>query len=273
MDFVALFNELDIGTHMLALLLGLPRILMIAQIAPFMGGAVVTGQLRITIAIACYLPLHPALVATIPDWGEDQLITFAHCGLLILKEALLGFFIGWLASILFWSIQSAGFFIDNQRGSSMAEGADPLAGEQSSPIGNFLFQSTVYLFYASGAFLSFFTAIYASYEVWQPASFIPFEAFNSLKLMLFFAEEGQSVVTSMLLLAGPIIAACLLTDISLGLVNRFASQLNVYVLAMPIKSGIAALLLIFYFGLLMLGMQESFPEMINTVQTLEDLLR
>ena len=273
MDFVALFQELNIGTHLLALLLGLPRILMIAQIAPFMGGAVVTGQLRITIAIACYMPLHPALMETMPTWGGDQLVNFAHCSLLILKEALLGFFIGWLASILFWSIQSAGFFIDNQRGSSMAEGADPLTGEQSSPIGNFLFQATIYLFYSSGAFLSFFTAVYTSYEVWQPASLIPFEAFNSLKLMLFFAEEGQSVVTSMLLLAGPIITACLLTDISLGLVNRFASQLNVYVLAMPIKSGIAALLLIFYFGLLMVGMKNQFPEMLNTLQILENLLQ
>ena len=45
--------------------------------------------------------------------------------------------------------------------------------------------------------------------------------------------------------------ACLLTDVSLGLINRFASQLNVYVLAMPIKSGVAAFLMLFYFMMLL----------------------
>ena len=48
-----------------------------------------------------------------------------------------------------------------------------------------------------------------------------------------------------------IVVACLLTDVSLGLINRFASQLNVYVLAMPIKSGVAAFLMLFYFMMLL----------------------
>ena len=54
-----------------------------------------------------------------------------------------------------------------------------------------------------------------------------------------------------ILLSGPIVVACLLTDVSLGLINRFASQLNVYVLAMPIKSGVAAFLMLFYFMMLL----------------------
>ena len=62
----------------------------------------------------------------------------------------------------------------------------------------------------------------------------------------------------MLLLSGPIVVACLLTDVSLGLINRFASQLNVYVLAMPIKSALASFLLIFYFAVLMTDAPERF---------------
>ena len=75
----------------------------------------------------------------------------------------------------------------------------------------------------------------------------------------------------MMLLSGPIIVACLLTDISLGLINRFASQLNVYVLAMPVKSGLASFLLIFYFGMLMNGtlrMFDSFGADLHHLQLL-----
>jgi type III secretion protein T len=63
------------------------------------------------------------------------------------------------------------------------------------------------------------------------------------------------------LLAGPVAAICLLTDVSLGLINRFASQLNVYVLAMPIKSGMAMFILVAYYSLLLsLG-----PELFGTM--------
>ena len=76
----------------------------------------------------------------------------------------------------------------------------------------------------------------------------------------------------MMLLSGPIIVACLLTDISLGLINRFASQLNVYVLAMPVKSGLASFLLIFYFGMLMSGAVRIFDSFGTDLQHLRFIL-
>lgn len=71
---------------------------------------------------------------------------------------------------------------------------------------------------------------------------------------------------------GPIAAACLLTDVALGLINRFASQLNVYVLAMPIKCGIAAFLLCFYFGLLLSHAPELFDFTRESILKLNNLL-
>lgn len=112
-------------------------------------------------------------------------------------------------------------------------------------MGQLLFQSLTCLFYASGAFLAFVGVIYASYELWPVARPLPAEF--TMALPLYFAGKVGWLMGHMLL-AGPISVACLLTDISLGLVNRFASQLNVYVLAMPIKSGLAAFLICFYFG-------------------------
>lgn len=159
--------------------------------------------------------------------------------------------LGYLSGMLFWTIQCAGFFIDNQRGASMAEGADPLSGEQTSPLGSFFFQSAVYLFFSTGAFLALLGVVYASYEIWPVTQLIPLSVFQDINLPLFFAGRVSWLLLMMLLLSGPIVVACLLTDVSLGLINRFASQLNVYVLAMPIKSGVAAFLMLFYFMMLL----------------------
>ena len=190
--------------------------------------------------------------------------------LLLCKETLIGLMIGFLAGIVFWTVQSAGFFIDNQRGASMAEGADILSGDQSSPLGQLLFQSLTYLFYSSGAFLAFVGVLYASYEIWPAAHPLPVRLTPAAPL--YFAGKVGWLLGHMLLFAGPVAAACLLTDISLGLVNRFASQLNVYVLAMPIKSGLAAFLLCFYFGLLLSHAPELFQFARESILTLPNLL-
>jgi len=47
-------------------------------------------------------------------------------------------------------------------------------------------------------------------------------------------------------LSAPLIVAMFLAEFALALVSRFAPQLQVFFLAMPIKSALAVLLLIFY---------------------------
>ena len=53
MDYQALFNELHLFEQLLALLVGMPRLFMLVQVAPFMGGNILTGQLRTTVVFAC----------------------------------------------------------------------------------------------------------------------------------------------------------------------------------------------------------------------------
>ena len=224
---------------------------MLGQGAPVMGGNILTGQLRTAGVFACYLIRHPAVVASLPEAQGLSPSTFALYGAILVKETLIGMLLGYLSGMLFWTIQCAGFFIDNQRGASMAEGADPLSGEQTWPLGSFFFRSAVYLFFSTGAFLALLGVVYASYEIWPVTQLIPLSVFKDINLPLFFAGRVSWLLLMMLLLSGPIVVACLLTDVSLGLINRFASQLNVYVLAMPIKSGVAAFLMLFYFMMLL----------------------
>ena len=61
-----------------------------------------------------------------------------------------------------------------------------------------------------------------------------------------------------MLISAPVVLACLFADAALGLVNRFAPQLNVYVIAMPVKCAVASFLLIFYFAILLTDASERF---------------
>jgi type III secretion protein T len=259
MNLETLFQELRVMDHLLAVLLGMPRLFMILQTVPFMGGNIVTGQIRAAVAFACYMFIHPMVLGQL---DAPEVLTTAVLGrlaLVLLKESLLGFLLGFLAGMLFWAVQCAGFFIDNQRGASMASGADPLSGEETTPLGSLLFQCAVYLFFSGGAFVAFITLVFSSYEVWPVSALLPAGLFErGAEAPLFFAGRVAWLMGTMILLSAPIVAACLLTDMSLGLINRFAAQLNVYVLGMPIKSALAAFLLFLSFTLLLTQIEGLF---------------
>lgn len=62
MDITGLFQALDLYRHLTAILIGMPRLFTLVLVAPFFGAAVVTGQIRLILVLALYLPLHPMVL-------------------------------------------------------------------------------------------------------------------------------------------------------------------------------------------------------------------
>ena len=52
-------------------------------------------------------------------------------------------------------------------------------------------------------------------------------------------------------LCAPVVIAMFITEFGIALISRSAPQLNVFILAMPIKSGVAAAILVVYVGTIM----------------------
>jgi type III secretion protein T len=154
----------------------------------------------------------------------------------IVKELFIGLAIGFSFGVLFWAIGNAGNLIDAKVGTTMSQVIDPLAGHQTSLMGLFLSQFAAYLFMASGAFIVFLRLLLESYKLWPVASYLPL-----LKPVgeMFFVDQFSYLMTAALLLSAPALVVMSLIDIGFGLVNRYAQQLNVFQLAMPIKAWVA----------------------------------
>ena len=236
-----------IAQPLLLFLLCLVRPLAAFRTAPLLGATVMPPQTLNSFGIALCLLIYP--VAAV---GAPQQIPLSWLLLpLVVKELFIGLIIGFFLGILFWTAQSLGLLIDNQRGASMAQGADPLAGDQMSPFGSFFFQFAAMLFFASGAFTSFLGMIMESYAIWPVLAPLPSLTGSGMQNLLLL--QADMVLRMAVLLAAPILALCFLTDFGLGLINRFAQQLNVFVLSMPLKSLVALFVLSVYAGA-MLGM-------------------
>jgi type III secretion protein T len=243
----SLFADDSLGRLLLVLSLGLPRLGAAFVVSPFLSGSIFNGQLKSALVLALFLTPAPALAVQMAGQPLLQDGWPLYLGL-IAKEVLLGYLLGYVSGVVFWAIQSAGFLMDNQRGASMAAAQDPLSGEETSPLGSLFFQGALVAFFVGGGFLAFLRLLWSSYVLWPPLSFWP--TLQAAALPLFCASLVDWLLLQTFLLAGPVVAAALLTDVALGLINRFASQLNVYVIAMPIKSGLTMFILVSYYVLL-----------------------
>ena len=245
MDMAAWLAPLDIENTFYAITLGMPRLFAVFTVAPFMGGTIVTGQMRMALTVPLLLFLYPVLpdVASLSHGMSDTEAVFFFLAVMA-KELFIGMCLGYLAGILFWIAQCAGFLMDNQRGASQSQLNEPLSQESTSPMGSFLFQVLVFLFFSSSAFMGFLSMCLASYTIWPIDQLLPWP--SDIRIPLTFARQVSFLALYMFLIAAPVTIACFLSDFCLGLINRFAQQLNVFVLSMGVKSGATALLIFLY---------------------------
>lgn len=216
----------------------LPRMVAIFIVLPFMSNGILSGVVRSTIGLSMVLVVYPAVVPSLPH--EMSMLFF---GAVLFKEILIGVILGFASSMIFWVAEGIGYFIDNQRGTTMASIMDPMSGEQTSPLGSMLLQLMATLFFAGGGFLAMLSGIYKSYQLWPVFEFFPVVEQG---FALFFLEMADHLMRAIVLFSAPVIIAVFLSEFGLGLTNRFAPQLQVFFLAMPIKSAVGIFVLILY---------------------------
>lgn len=230
----------ELARPLLLFLFCLVRPLAAFRTAPLLGSTVMPPQTLNSFAMALAVLFYPISEA----WAPEE-ITLSWLLLpLVVKELFIGLVVGFFLGILFWTAQNMGSLIDNQRGASMAQGADPLSGEQLSPLASLFFQFAAMLFFTSGAFASFICMLMETYAIWPV--FAPLPNLTGAGMRNLLLLQADMVLRLAVMLAAPIMALCFLTDFGLGLVNRFAQQLNVFVLAMPLKSAVALFVLTIY---------------------------
>lgn len=225
----------------LAIALTLPRIAAAFLIVPLMTGDTVPPLVRNSFFVSLAIVAYPIAAAAAPDAGMMQ----STWALIVLKEIFIGTAIGFCFGIMFWALSGAGNVIDVKVGSSMASVMDPISGHQTSLTGLFLSQLGMWLFMATGAFLMFLDILLSSYKLWPVGNALPPLHAGGVA---FFASQFNYLMTAVLMLSAPALIVTTLLDIALGLVNRFAQQLNVFSLAMPMKAWLATWVLLLALG-------------------------
>lgn len=169
------------------------------------------------------------------------------------KEAFIGAVIGILFAGVMWAFESAGQVIDSKVGTTQAQVTDPLSGHQTSLNGAFFARLASWVFMAGGGFMLMIGALLESYALWPVRSPMPPLAEGGVRL---FESEFGRIMLLTLLISAPALVLLYVIDGVLGLINRFAQQLNVFSLSLSLKAVAATWIIWIQLGTLVVLLQD-----------------
>jgi len=216
------------------LMLAMARWLPVVTLAPFLGGRNVVAPIKFGLGIMFSLWMLPWLSQMAPAPLE---FTALFWWAMLLREMFIGLVLGLGVSLIFWSAEMGGRFIDNVRGGTTANLFIPQVQIQSSILGSFYFQFFIALFVVVGGHRWFLSGVIDSYLV-----VTPFELGLQLDAVAnAFIERTALMFTIAVKLIAPALAVVILLDLVLGIANRMAPQLNVFFFSLPLKSALSFL--------------------------------
>ncbi len=189
---------------------------------------------------------------------------------LLIKEVLVGLFVGLIATILLYAIQVAGGFIDYSMGFMIANVVDPQTGAQTPLTGSYLYTfALLFLLLVNGHHLLLDGIFYSYQFVPMDQVFLPFGQENIIQ---FVTTTFNAMFIIAFQMAFPIVGSLFLVDVGLGMVSRAVPQMNVFVVGMPLKIIVGLLLLTVFMGVFFMVVQRLFDQLIVTMRTLLQLL-
>jgi len=158
--------------------------------------------------------------------------------LILMKEFSIGYIIGFCANLIFVATEMAANMFSMQMGLSVSQALNPVSGT-TSPVLTQVFTLLIAMtFLALDAHQWLFAAVYQSFDS-MPAgySFI----FDGALVEKIIYLSGQLFIIS-LGIAMPIFSVLLIKDILLGFVSKLMPQMNIFMVAMPLKIYIGLLI-------------------------------
>lgn len=223
----------DPGAIFVLLFLFLARMLPIIALSPFFGSRVLPHPVKLTFAISLFAIFVPHLLVVTQSKLSFTPLSIA----LFAKEIFVGYLLGFLISIPFTIVQTAGMLIDHQRGGASLMVNDPTIQNQSSPLGTMFNMVLIYIFFIIDGPFYFIDAINSSYSAIPPDRFFNpmfFDKTSAFSQIMF--QLLNSAMKLAVQLASPALIAILMTDVFLGIANRLATQVQITFLGLPLKS-------------------------------------
>lgn len=256
LDEMISVTDAQLNAWLTTLLWPLARILGLVMAAPVLGHGSVPIRIKIGLGVFIALIIAPTL-APLPDVALASSTGF----FILTMQVLIGVAMGLVMRLAFSAVEAAGEIIGLQMGLGFATFFDPQNSTQTTTLSSFLGLLAVLAFLAINGHLLLIGILSESFTV-LPVT--PQQLPGSA--MLAVAKAGGIVFQYGVLLALPLIAILLMTNLALAILTRSAPQLNIFAIGFPVTLGVG--LIAFDLSLPYLAGQTTtlFQSVLETVQ-------
>lgn len=153
-------------------------------------------------------------------------------------ECLFGLAMGFITTLVFEAVKMAGQLMDIQIGFSMSSEFDLTGTSNVTLVGNLSYMTAILIFFLLNGHHILIQTLLQSFDI-VPVLGVSLPAEVGPYLLSLFIKIFILAVK----LAAPVVIVLFLTDFTIGLISRTVPQLNVLMLAMPVKAYIGLLAL------------------------------
>jgi flagellar biosynthetic protein FliR len=211
----------------------LSRILGLISTAPLFSNVSVPAGIKIILGSALALIVAPS----VPDLPATDPMSLAGLAIMI-QQLIIGMSMGFTIRIVFACAEMAGEITGMTMGLGFATFFDPQSQGHSSALSQFFSLIMLMVYVTTNLHLILLSALVDSFRT-LPVS-------NTVMSIGSFQEValwGGAIFSAGVQLALPIIAALLITNISLGILTRAAPQLNIFGIGFPITISVGFLMI------------------------------
>lgn len=151
--------------------------------------------------------------------------------ILLAIEFFIGYLIGFVANLIIEAARMVGNILSIQMGLSISEALDPATGISSNVLSRIYIYFATLVFLGSGACNMLFAILYSSFESIPLGVFVVFDS-NVIQSMVQLFSYLFKIAFGIAL---PIFAVLIACDVLLGLMSKMMPQMNVYMVAIPVK--------------------------------------
>jgi flagellar biosynthesis protein FliR len=222
----------QMNTWMTAFLWPFVRILALVATAPLVGHASVPARVKIGLAAFITIIVAPT-IGPLP-----QPTVFSAAGVwIIVNQFLIGAALGMTMQVVFGAVETTGGIIGMQMGLGFATFFEAGASNASDVLSMYLNTIAMLAFLAFDGHLQVIAALVATFQsVPISANILGAPGWRTL------AEWGGMLFSAGLLLALPVVAALLIANLALGILNRAAPQIGIFQIGFPVTMLVGMLL-------------------------------
>lgn len=223
-------------------LLILTRVSCFVYIAPFFGMSNTPARVKIGISFFTSMLLYQVLTPA-PAIIYETVMEYA---LIVIKEAVAGFLLGFGTNICLSIANFAGHIADMETGLSMVTLMDPTTKENTSITGAFYQYVFMLMLIATGMYRYLISALADSFSL-IPVNGAIFRADSLLNSMITFLNEYIVIGFRIVL---PIFCVILLLNAVLGVLAKVSPQVNMFAVGIQLKILVGLSVIFFTVGML-----------------------